>query len=56
MSAYSAFNSIPTNFRSRLWQTSPTVPEPKNGSRTRSPGSVPARIIGSMSFGGKVAK
>src|SRR6266851_5696369 len=33
-------------------QTSPTVPQPKNGSRTKSPGLVPARMQGSTSSSG----
>ncbi len=43
--AYSSFNSIPRNARSSWTQTSPTVPEPKNGSRTRSPIFEPATMI-----------
>ena len=46
----------PYIFPTLLFNTTPTVPDPKNGSSTQSSGREPARTQGSTSFGGKVAK
>src|SRR6185369_9140652 len=53
---YSGLSSMPMYFRSLLSQATPTVPEPKNGSRMKSPGLVDAKMHGLIRVGGNVAK
>lgn len=56
ISAYSGFNSTPTHRLPISIHTSPTVPEPKNGSRIRDSGLLPANTQGFTSEGGNTAK
>ena len=56
MRAYSGLISVPTNWRPCLSATTPTVPEPVNGSRTRSLGLVDEMTQGSTSASGMTAK
>src|SRR3990167_923016 len=56
ISTYSGLSSIPVNLRPCQRATSPVVPAPMKGSSTRSPRLEPARMQGSTSFGGNVAK
>nr|AKH46655.1 DNA adenine methylase [uncultured marine virus] len=49
-------SSTPQKLRPKRTETSPVVPAPANGSSTTAPRGAPARMHGSMSFGGNVAK
>src|SRR4051794_33180824 len=53
---YFGLSSMPMYCRPCSSATSPVVPAPLNGSRTIPPRREPARMQGSMSFGGNVAK
>src|SRR5690606_5258930 len=56
MAMYSGFSSMSTARRPCCLATRAVVPLPPNGSSTRSPGRLPARMHGSTRSGGKVAK
>ena len=53
--AYCPSSSIPSQCRPRRFASAATVPLPPNGSRTQSPGRLPARMQGATSSGGNGA-
>src|ERR1035438_831715 len=53
---YAGLSSMEIESRPSCWQTRDVVNAPANGSKTTPPAGQPARMHGSISFGGKVAK